>query len=99
MTRLLRVKDVEEETPVTFAFDLAAGETITSAVVTASVYKGTDPSPAAILSGPPDWSAGDSVAQMVIGGLAGVVYKLRCVATTSAGRKLVNPPLLKVKEL
>ena len=70
-----------------FTSRLAAGETISAATVTAFVYSGSDPTPAALISGPAAISGG-KVTQRVTGGFMGNVYDLVCTATTSVGQVL-----------
>ena len=76
---------------VTLAFSflshLATGETISSAVTTATVYSGTDASPSSLISGAASIS-GSTVSQKVIGGTLGVTYILVCSAVTSLGQTL-----------
>jgi len=93
-------KDVDETDVVTFDFTRAAqsGETVSSAVVTAEVYHGEDEDPASILLGSPTPTAATAL-QSVSGGLAGVTYLLRCVATMSSGRVLVAAGLMPVVRL
>jgi hypothetical protein len=70
-----------------FISNLAAGETIATQVVTASVYTGVDANPANIISGAASVS-GTSVMQLITGGVLGVIYELLCTITTSAGQTL-----------
>lgn len=70
-----------------FAAQLASGETISTQVVTATVYSGTDGSPSAIISGSAS-ASGSIVSQKVTAGTAGVIYDLLCSVTTSAGQTL-----------
>lgn len=79
-------KDPAETKMLRFVFgaDLADGETIASVTVSAATEAGVDASPANVLMGSPTVSGGD-VLQRVHGGLAGCDYRLRCLATTSAG--------------
>ena len=76
---------------VTETFDftsrLGATETLSTAVVTASVYSGTDASPSAIISGSPTIS-GKKVTQKVTTGTLGVTYELLCTVSTSLGQTL-----------
>jgi len=96
-TLALAEKDPLEVITITFTFSgLAGGETISTATVAATAHQGTDAAPSAILSGGPQIS-GTSVLHQVIGGVSGVVYKLRCKITTSAGRTLVIGALLPVR--
>ena len=77
-----------------YTSQLAVGETISSAVVTAAVYSGTDAS-IAILSGSPSVS-GPRVTQKFTAGVVGVIYKLTCAATTSASNVLVLTAFLAI---
>ena len=90
-------KDPAEQFAVGFHFagELLTGETIATATVQVVVLRGTDASPAALLSGPAEFQT-DRVLQTIAGGLSGVVYGLRCVAQTSAGRTLVRAARLPV---
>lgn len=66
---------------------LASGEAIQSASVTATVHKGTDGSPGAIVSGAAVIS-GSKVTQKIIDGVDGVTYCLTFQATTDQGQVL-----------
>ena len=79
--------DEKLSTTVSFLSQLAVGETIASAICSATVYSGTDASPSTILSGSASIS-GTKVIQKVTGGVLGVTYLLLCTATTSAGQSL-----------
>ena len=103
MTRraqLVEDKDVSERDNFHFDFTraLVSGETVSSAVVTCEVAAGIDPSPSALLSGSPSTASG-VVAQLVVGGLAGVSYYIRCVATLSSGRVLASTALVNIVRL
>lgn len=91
------VKKVNEIGFVVFDFisALAAGETISTKVVTASVYSGTDASPSSIISGSAT-SGGAIVSQKVTGGVAGTLYELLCTITTSLGQTLTMSSFLAV---
>lgn len=78
-----------------FASQLAVGETLVAATVTASVYSGTDANPSAIVSGN-DTISGSVVTQKIVDGTAGVQYWVDCAATTSAGQVLVLRSYLSV---
>jgi len=82
-------KTTDETKQLTFDYssDLGAGETITSTAVSCSVWSGTDPSPTSLVSGSATIS-GSLVLQLITGGLAGVIYFVRCLATTNAGQVL-----------
>jgi len=75
----------------TYSFDftsrLAASETISTKVVTASVYSGTDASPESIIYGAAS-SSGAIVSQKIGAGVLGVTYLLVCSITTSTGQVL-----------
>jgi hypothetical protein len=74
-----------------FNFISAMGvtDTISTAVVTATVFTGVDPNPSAIISGAAVIS-GTTVTQKVTGGVSGVIYGIECTVTTSAGDTLVQ---------
>ena len=78
-----------ETRTLTFDFisSLAAGETLSTQSVTASVYSGVDATPAAIISGSAS-ASGTKVTQKITAGTVGVIYKLLCTVTTSAGQTL-----------
>lgn len=78
-----------------FTSRLALGETISTAVVTASVYSGTDASPSAIISGSAAIS-GAKVTQALAAGTLGVTYLLLCSITTSTSQTLKLGGLLTV---
>ena len=91
MTRVIfEGKRTGETVTETFNFisRLAAAETINSAVVTATVYSGTDASPSAIVSGSATIS-GQTVTQPITAGTLGVTYKLICTITTSLSQTLL----------
>lgn len=67
---------------------LAPSETITGASITASVLVGTDPNPQAVVAGSPTIT-GPIVAQLIIGGLVGVIYLLNCVISTNQGNSIL----------
>lgn len=73
--------------PFNFQRALVSGEMLQTASVTASVYSGTDPSPAAIVLGTAVIS-GARVDQLMTGGVVGCMYELLCEATTSLGHTL-----------
>lgn len=80
-----------EKRTLSFSFlsALAVGETISTQSVAASVYSGTDATPAGTISG--SASASGAVVSQLIDGTAavlGVVYHLICTITTSAGQTL-----------
>ena len=81
--------------PFDFISDLAVGETISGATVTATLWTGTDPTPSGIISGAASIS-GSVVTQKLTAGLAGNIYAVTCTATTSAGQTLVRSAYLVV---
>lgn len=78
-----------------FASLLAAGETISTTAVTASVYSGTDASPSSILSGSPS-SSGTVLTQAVTAGTLGVIYQVIAQITTSASQTLQLASLIAI---
>jgi hypothetical protein len=78
-----------------YSSDLTSGETISSTVVSCSVWSGTDPTPASLISGSATTS-GALVKQLFTGGLAGVIYFVRVLATTSLGQVLPKAGYLAV---
>ena len=70
-----------------FLSSLAPTETISTKIVTASVYSGVDPGPASLIAGAAS-SSGTVVTQKVLGGVMGVTYELLCSITTSTGQTL-----------
>jgi hypothetical protein len=67
---------------------LAVGETISTAVFTASVYSGVDASPSSVISGSAT-VATPTPTQKVTGGVAGVIYEILCTVTTNGGQTLL----------
>lgn len=96
-TQILDIKIAEEE--LTIEFDmlsrLKVGETVATAAVSCEVFSGTDPNPAALISGLAVVS-GSIVQQRVIGGLPGVIYILTCAARTSVNDLVLNQGKLAV---
>ena len=82
-------KQVDEDVILSFNYtkQLATGETISTAVFSATVIKGTDASPDNIISGSATIS-GAVCSQLVIDGVNGVKYLIKCIATTSQNQKL-----------
>ena len=78
-----------------FLGELAVGETVSTAAVTAAVYSGTDASPSSLISGSAS-ASGTQVSQKLTGGVEGVIYKLTCTVTTSASNTLVKTGFLAV---
>lgn len=90
MSRIvLEGKLLGETVTETFDFTsrLAAGETISSASVSATTYSGTDASPSLIVNGSASIS-GQTVTQSITGGVLGVTYDLVCTIATSLGQTL-----------
>lgn len=73
--------------PFDFVGDLAPGETLLTAAITASVYSGVDTNPSDIKSGSPT-IVGSKIHQNVRRGLSGVIYGILCRVTTSLGQTL-----------
>ena len=90
-------KLVGETVTETFDFTsrLAASETLSSPVVTAAVYSGTDATPSAVISGSASVS-GQKVTQKVTAGTSGVVYLLTCTVSTSTSQTLLLEAFLAV---
>lgn len=81
-----------------FAARLKTGETITEATTTVEVIEGADSAPESILSGSADLSSAPVVAQKIIGGVLGVTYLIKILATTSASRKIMGARALKITQ-
>lgn len=75
-----------DKVPLDFGFgdQLRFGETISGQAVVATVFSGTDANPSAILFDSPTVD-GDTVTQIVFGGVDGVIYQLVCAVTGSGG--------------
>ena len=86
---VLEPKNAAETVSIVFDFasQLAVGETLSSATVTAVVYSGVDSSPSAIISGSAAIS-GTKITQKVTGGTLGVTYVLTCAVVTSTSQTL-----------
>lgn len=93
----LSPKLVSDVINLTFDFTsrLAVSETISTQVVTCTVYSGTDASPSSMISGAAT-ASGAVVTQVITAGTEGVVYVLKCVITTSASQTLVMTGILAV---
>jgi len=89
MRTTFEAKLLGETVTETFDFTsrLANAETISTAVVTATTYSGTDASPSAIVSGSATIS-GKKVLQNVTAGTLGVTYLLVATITTSLSQTL-----------
>jgi hypothetical protein len=84
--------------PVQFNFlsQLAQGETLSSGVITASLWTGTVDDSANIMSGATTVSNSTILQRNVTAGTAGNIYQLTATATTSAGHTLIMTALLAV---
>ena len=100
MTQSFSTKRIDEDRTHTIDFvnRLVTGETISTATVTATVYRGTDPNPSAIVSGSASIST-TKVSQLIIDGLEGVIYCLKCVITTSNSQTLHGVAHLYVSDI
>ena len=77
---------------------LASGETISTASLSITTYAGTDTSASSLLSGSVSIS-GTQVLHNITGGLDGVTYRLRYVATSSSSRVYVGAGYLPVNQV
>lgn len=86
---ILSSKLLGETSSASFDFTsrLAAAVTISTKVVAATTYSGTDASPSSIISGAAA-NSGQVVTQMITGGTLGVTYLLTCTITTSDSQTL-----------
>lgn len=84
--KVMGPKDPEEVKTLSFDFspEVATSDAIVAATVTVSVENGTDADPATMVASAATFT-GKVVYQRVVGGLNGVIYKLRCRATDSSG--------------
>lgn len=92
------VKLAAVDTQVVFDFIIPTSETLTVASTTATVYSGTDASPATLVSGGTS-ASGSQVTQTLVNGTAGVTYLLTCIATSDAGHNYVTEAYLAVKAI
>ena len=74
--------------PFDFISVLAVGEPISTQVVTAAVYQGTDANPSAVISGAAAVQNVTQVIQLFTAGVLGCIYQLVCKITTSLGQTL-----------
>lgn len=90
-------KTTNETRQLTFDFSsfLGSAETISLAVANCVVWSGTDAAPTSVLTGGTTISGG-LVTQLVTGGVAGVIYAVQMVATTSVGQVLTISGFLAV---
>lgn len=98
---VLPQKSPEETQVAVFDFTSQLGQTqqvLISGSVTATVWAGTDPNPGNVVSG----GVSNNTTQVfctLVGGLAGVIYKLRIVGTTTlSAQSLVQYAYLAVVE-
>ena len=82
--------------PFDFISVLSPSETISTQVVTATVYQGVDASPSSIISGSAVVQNVTLVNQLLTAGVVGVIYELLCRITTSLGQTLEQAALLAV---
>lgn len=96
-TRITTQKVVEEEVTLQSSMldRLLEGETIASVASAIYVWSGVDAASAGVLSGSPSHSNG-VISQLVVGGVAGVIYKVNLTATTSLANVLTNEVKLAV---
>ena len=80
-----------------FSSQLAYGETILSASVTATMHSGEDPAPAGFAMGPATRS-GAKVTQIIGDGVLGATYNMICTATTSTSRTLIQTGFVVVSQ-
>lgn len=98
---LLDAIDVTEQVNLQFPFaaEIEAGETISGVELRFTVASGIDATPAQSLVGTPlIITSTAEVLQQVKGRVGGVVYKSKCIATLSSGRKLTRTSLLPVQD-
>lgn len=81
-----------EEIVVTFDYS-AAGEVVTSPVVTVRVLSGIDTNPNAILSGSPVVFEYNKVLQKVTGGINNCRYEFCCLASVNGSRPIIRAAL------
>lgn len=74
---------------------LKAGETISDATFTAEVISGIDGNPNALISGAAT-IIGSVCEQLIVGGVDGVMYLLKCLINTNLGQRLEAIALLPV---
>jgi hypothetical protein len=90
-----KISDTPTSVSFSFGIDLAVGETLSTASVTAATYTGTDAAPSALISGSAVIS-GEKVTQLIVDGVEGVVYLLVCVVTTSLSETLTRTGYLAI---
>lgn len=73
--------------PIDFSPILQAGQSLSSASVSVSVYSGTDPSPPVFTAG----VSGTVASVTETGGVVGVIYSVRVLANVTPGVSIVLP--------
>lgn len=91
-TEKLDYQDIEDIV-FDYARVLTTTETIVSAVCVVDLRTGSDDNPSLVLGEDPK-TAPRFVSQRVVGRFKGTKYNLRCLATTSSGRRLVTSVVL-----
>lgn len=96
---IVKQKAPAEILPITFDFGhvLAFGDAIVSAAAVITVETGTDPNPAAMLSGAATHTS-TTVTQKVIGGITGNVYRIAMSVNTSDSCVYITEGLLYVND-
>lgn len=94
---VVRAKITSEIMPVAFDFlsQLDPGETITGQTITVFTFSGTDLNPSALISGAAS-PAGTIVWQNFTGGVAGTIYVISCLISTSLGQQKMLQAYLSV---
>lgn len=95
---IFNAKAVGELMPyvVNFSDRLQFGENINGAAVNVTVFSGTDPSPASMLSGAATYDALGNVTQNITGGIAGVIYNVVFIVTGTGSHNYVKSGQLAV---
>lgn len=78
-----------------FSDEIDPGVTLSTQVVAAAVYSGTDANPSAIISGSAT-ASGAVVSQKITAGTVGVIYEMTCTVTTSDSQTLLKTGYLAV---
>lgn len=94
----LPFKDPGETLLVEFDFsaELAAGETIETAVISCVLLKGYDVNPSGILADAAQLTT-PKVFQLISGGVDGSYYKISCTASTSGGEIIILKAVVPVR--
>lgn len=83
-----------------YAFDfvgqLRNGDTVSTGTTTMTVYSGVDASPISMVSGSVTVSAQSICTQILVGGVAGVIYVMKMQAVTALGDILVQTAFIAV---